>query len=173
MADYSLQLNFREPGLTALKFDDVGEAHFHRLNFIMRNVYIRIFLIRRNGLIIDGIKGNIKLYPLDRSKKKLYMTMLEFTTGWTTADLVFLWKEGDPVQVVKDLPHLPRFYYSCLKVDLLFKREFSLLSHPDLHTLLCLVIVSWVSFWLDQSAVPARCPGNVTLLTMAHSRRRA
>lgn len=28
--------------------------------------------------------------------------------GWTTADLVFLWKEGDPVQVVKNL-HLPRF----------------------------------------------------------------
>ena len=28
--------------------------------------------------------------------------------GWTTADLVFLWKDGDPVQVVKSL-HLPRF----------------------------------------------------------------
>lgn len=31
-----------------------------------------------------------------------------FTDGWTTDDLVFLWKEGDPVQVVKNL-HLPRF----------------------------------------------------------------
>jgi len=30
------------------------------------------------------------------------------TDGWTTNDLVFLWKEGDPVQVVKNL-HLPRF----------------------------------------------------------------
>lgn len=30
------------------------------------------------------------------------------TDGWTTDDLVFLWKEGDPVQVVKNL-HLPRF----------------------------------------------------------------
>lgn len=28
--------------------------------------------------------------------------------GWTTDDLVFLWKDGDPVQVVKNL-HLPRF----------------------------------------------------------------
>lgn len=28
--------------------------------------------------------------------------------GWTTDDLVFLWKEDDPVQVVKNL-HLPRF----------------------------------------------------------------
>lgn len=31
-----------------------------------------------------------------------------FSDGWTTADLVFIWKEGDPVQVVKNL-HLPRF----------------------------------------------------------------
>jgi len=31
-----------------------------------------------------------------------------YQDGWTTADLVFLWKEGDPVQVVKNL-HLPRF----------------------------------------------------------------
>lgn len=31
-----------------------------------------------------------------------------FIDGWTTDDLVFLWKEGDPVQVVKNL-HLPRF----------------------------------------------------------------
>lgn len=32
----------------------------------------------------------------------------KFSDGWTTDDLVFLWKEGDPVQVVKSL-HLPRF----------------------------------------------------------------
>lgn len=31
-----------------------------------------------------------------------------YLDGWTTDDLVFLWKEGDPVQVVKNL-HLPRF----------------------------------------------------------------
>ena len=28
--------------------------------------------------------------------------------GWTTNDLEFVWKDGDPVQVVKNL-HLPRF----------------------------------------------------------------
>lgn len=37
--------------------------------------------------------------------KFLYVMLLD---GWTTDDLVFLWKEGDPVQVVKNL-HLPRF----------------------------------------------------------------
>ena len=28
--------------------------------------------------------------------------------GWTTADLIYIWKEIDPVQIVKDL-NLPRF----------------------------------------------------------------
>lgn len=134
------------------------------------------------------------------------------TDGWTTDDLVFLWKEGDPVQVVKNL-HLPRFTlekfltdycnsktntgtitcqyqaptlcwpnlflsflslclflwasghpplvssageYSCLKVDLLFKREFSYYLIQIYIPCCMLVIVSWVSFWLDQGAVPAR-----------------
>lgn len=130
---------------------------------------------------------------------------------------MFLWKEGDPVQVVKNL-HLPRFTlekfltdycnsktntgrysttcslknrhqasplnlethpnclllppprhsrrsvsvsliageYSCLKVDLLFKREFSYYLIQIYIPCCMLVIVSWVSFWLDQGAVPAR-----------------
>ena len=31
-----------------------------------------------------------------------------FADGWTTADLIYVWKEIDPVQIVKDL-NLPRF----------------------------------------------------------------
>lgn len=126
--------------------------------------------------------------------------------GYTTEDLVFLWKEGDPVQVVKSL-HLPRFTlqhhvtnyctsktntgktifqtnvsrfimfdffalflgeYSCLKVDLVFKREFSYYLIQIYFPCIILVIVSWVSFWLDPSAIPARVSlGVTTLLTMA------
>lgn len=36
------------------------------------------------------------------------MNKHEIADGWTTDDLVFQWKEGDPVQVIKNL-HLPRF----------------------------------------------------------------
>jgi len=39
-----------------------------------------------------------------------------FSDGWTTADLVFLWKDGDPVQVVKNL-HLPRFTLEKFRTD--------------------------------------------------------
>ncbi|XP_014484548.1 PREDICTED: glutamate-gated chloride channel isoform X5 [Dinoponera quadriceps] len=207
--EYSVQLTFREQWLDErLRFNDFGgrlkyltlteanrvwmpdlffsnekEGHFH--NIIMPNVYIRIF---PNGSVLYSIRisltlscpMNLKLYPLDRQICSLRMA----SYGWTTNDLVFLWKEGDPVQVVKNL-HLPRFTlekfltdycnsktntgeYSCLKVDLLFKREFSYYLIQIYIPCCMLVIVSWVSFWLDQSAVPARVSlGVTTLLTMA------
>ncbi|XP_032665165.1 glutamate-gated chloride channel isoform X3 [Odontomachus brunneus] len=207
--EYSVQLTFREQWLDErLRFNDFGgrlkyltlteanrvwmpdlffsnekEGHFH--NIIMPNVYIRIF---PNGSVLYSIRisltlscpMNLKLYPLDRQVCSLRMA----SYGWTTNDLVFLWKEGDPVQVVKNL-HLPRFTlekfltdycnsktntgeYSCLKVDLLFKREFSYYLIQIYIPCCMLVIVSWVSFWLDQSAVPARVSlGVTTLLTMA------
>nr|AFI09244.1 glutamate-gated chloride channel [Laodelphax striatellus] len=207
--EYSVQLTFREQWLDErLKFNDFGgkikyltlteanrvwmpdlffsnekEGHFH--NIIMPNVYIRIFPY---GSVLYSIRisltlscpMNLKLYPLDRQVCSLRMA----SYGWTTDDLVFLWKEGDPVQVVKNL-HLPRFTlekfltdycnsktntgeYSCLKVDLLFKREFSYYLIQICIPCCMLVIVSWVSFWLDQSAVPARVSlGVTTLLTMA------
>ncbi|KAK7572030.1 hypothetical protein V9T40_014502 [Parthenolecanium corni] len=166
-----------------LFFSNEKEGHFH--NIIMPNVYIRIFPY---GSVLYSIRitltlscpMNLKLYPLDKQVCSLRMA----SYGWTTDDLVFLWKEGDPVQVVKNL-HLPRFTlekyrtdycnsktntgeYSCLKVDLLFKREFSYYLIQIYIPCCMLVIVSWVSFWLDQSAVPARVSlGVTTLLTMA------
>jgi hypothetical protein len=42
------------------------------------------------------------------SSKHYLIIFLTFSDGYTTDDLVFLWKEGDPVQVTKNL-HLPRF----------------------------------------------------------------
>ena len=58
--------------------------------------------------------------------------------------------------------------YSCLKVELMFKREFSYYLLTIYIPCCMLVIVSWVSFWLDQNAVPARVSlGVTTLLTMA------
>lgn len=114
-----------------LFFSNEKEGHFH--NIIMPNVYIRIF---PNGSVLYSIRisltlacpMNLKLYPLDRqvcslrmaSCKKIHVILIKIecipfinvsfkiVDGWTTADLVFLWKEGDPVQVVKNL-HLPRF----------------------------------------------------------------
>ena len=58
--------------------------------------------------------------------------------------------------------------YSCLSVDLIFKRQFSYYLITIYVPGSMLVIVSWVSFWLDPHAVPARVAlGVTTLLTMS------
>ncbi|CAL4066506.1 unnamed protein product [Meganyctiphanes norvegica] len=207
--EYSVQLTFREEWTDErLVFDNLGGkikyltltetdkvwmpdlffknekvGHFH--DIILPNVYLRI---SPNGGVLYSIRisltlscpMNLQLYPLDRQT----CTLLLASYGWTTADLVFLWRDGDPVQITNKL-HLPRFTlekfftdhcnsvtntgaYSCLKVDLLFKREFSYYLLTIYIPCCMLVIVSWVSFWLDQNAVPARVSlGVTTLLTMA------
>lgn len=58
--------------------------------------------------------------------------------------------------------------YSCLKVDLAFQRKFSYYLLTIYIPCDMLVVVSWVSFWLDANAIPARVSlGVTTLLTMA------
>jgi len=164
-------------------FRNEKEGRFH--NILVPNVYIRIF---PNGNVLYSIRVsltlacpmNLKLYPLDRQKCSLRVA----SYGWTTDDLQYLWKPKDPVQIVPDL-HLPRFTlekyinaycniktntgeYSCLTVDLTFKREFSYYLLTIYVPCCMLVIVSWVSFWLDPNAVPARVSlGVTTLLTMS------
>ena len=123
------------------------------------------------------IKVNIIVNIID-------FNLIIIADGWTTADLIYIWKEVDPVQIVKDL-NLPRFKleqfqttycntvtntgaYSCLKVVLVFKREFSYYLLTIYVPSCMLVIVSWVSFWLDNRSVPARVAlGVTTLLTMS------
>lgn len=207
--EYTVQMTFREQWRDErLQYDDLGgqvryltltepdklwkpdlffsnekEGHFH--NIIMPNVLLRI---HPNGDVLFSIRislvlscpMNLKFYPLD----KQICSILMVSYGYTTEDLVFLWKEGDPVQVTKNL-HLPRFTlerfqtdyctsrtntgdYSCLRVDLVFKREFSYYLIQIYIPCCMLVIVSWVSFWLDPTSIPARVSlGVTTLLTMA------
>jgi len=164
-------------------FRNEKEGRFH--NILVPNVYIRIF---PDGNVLYSIRVsltlacpmNLKLYPLDRQKCSLKIA----SYGWTTDDLEYLWKPKGPVQIVPDL-HLPRFTlekytsdycniktntgeYSCLTVDLTFKREFSYYLLTIYVPCCMLVIVSWVSFWLDPNAVPARVSlGVTTLLTMS------
>ncbi|XP_064085543.1 glutamate-gated chloride channel-like isoform X4 [Macrobrachium nipponense] len=166
-----------------LFFKNEKTGHFH--DIILPNTYIRIF---PNGDVLYSIRisltlscpMNLKLYPLDTQVCQLLMA----SYGWTTEDLLFLWEKNEPIQVTKNL-HLPRFTlekfipkycnsktntgeYSCLQVNLIFKREFSYYLIQYYIPCCMLVIVSWVSFWLDQHAVPARVAlGVTTLLTMS------
>lgn len=58
--------------------------------------------------------------------------------------------------------------YSCIYVDLIFKREFSYYLILIYVPCCMLVIVSWVSFWIDPNSTAARVLLGVTsLLTMS------
>ncbi|XP_053212603.1 glutamate-gated chloride channel-like [Panonychus citri] len=166
-----------------LFFRNEKEGHFH--DIIMPNVLLRIY---PDGEVLYSIRislvlacpMHLKYYPLDLQTCSISMA----SYGYTTEDLIFQWKEGDPVQVTNNL-HLPRFtlqkfltlnctsstntgFYSCIEVNLIFKREFSYYLIHIYIPCIMLVIVSWVSFWLDPNAIPARVSlGVTTLLTMA------
>ncbi|KAJ6225911.1 hypothetical protein RDWZM_004456 [Blomia tropicalis] len=166
-----------------LFFQNEKKGHFHMI--IMPNVLLRIY---PNGNVLYSIRlsltlacpMDLKYYPLDRQTCQLRMA----SYGYTSEDLVFSWKEKEPVQVSKDI-NLPRFTlqehktksctsrtntgeYSCLQVNLLFKREFSYYLIQIYIPCAMLIFVSWVSFWLDPNATVARVSlGVTTLLSMA------
>lgn len=166
-----------------LFFRNEKEGHFHKI--IMPNVLLRI---NGDGEVLYSIRislvlacpMDLKYYPLDKQNCTIEMA----SYGYLDHDLKFIWKEKDPVQINQPLT-LPRFTlessntafctsrtatgaYSCLRVDLIFKREFSYYLIQIYIPCCMLVIVSWVSFWLDPNAIPARVSlGVTTLLTMA------
>ncbi|GFY62490.1 glutamate-gated chloride channel [Trichonephila inaurata madagascariensis] len=98
-----------------LFFSNEKEGHFH--NIIMPNVLLRIY---PNGDVLYSIRislvlscpMDLKYYPLD--KQTCSITMVSY--GYTTEDLVFLWKKDEPVQLVKTL-HLPRFTLEAFLTD--------------------------------------------------------
>lgn len=166
-----------------LFFRNEKEGHFHKI--ILPNVLLRI---NGDGQVLYSIRislvlacpMDLKYYPLDKQNCTIEMA----SYGYLDEDLKFVWKRENPVQIQKPL-NLPRFTlethetayctsrtttgaYSCLRIDLIFKREFSYYLIQIYIPCCMLVIVSWVSFWLDPNAIPARVSlGVTTLLTMA------
>jgi len=115
---------------------------------------------------------DLKYYPFDRQ----ICSIIIASYGYTTADMVALWKEGDPVQVTK-LLHLPTFSlqkyitayctsrtntgeYSCLRVDFLFKRENSKTILRWIITTVVMTLISFISFWIN----PKKCSRIVLLI---------
>ena len=96
-----------------------------------------------------------------------------------------MWKDENPVQLAGNLS-LPGGFklgaygskycdvitatgaYSCLRVELLFVRQLSFFVVTVYVPCTMTVSVSWMSFWLDHKAVPARVAlGVTTLLAMS------
>jgi len=111
--------------------------------------------------------------------------MFYATDGWAKDDLVYEWIPQGPVQIPRNLS-LPGGFklggfgntycdvitatgeYSCLQVNLTFARQLSFFIVTVYVPCVMTVSVSWMSFWLDHKAVPARVAlGVTTLLAMS------
>ncbi|CAD6184816.1 unnamed protein product [Caenorhabditis auriculariae] len=149
------------------------------------------FLIRihKDGSILYSVRLSLVLscpmslefYPLDRQNCLIDLA----SYAYTTQDIKYEWKSTNPVQQKEGLwQSLPSFElqdvltdyctsktntgeYSCLRTRMVLRREFSYYLLQLYIPSFMLVIVSWVSFWLDKDSVPARVTlGVTTLLTM-------
>ena len=94
----------------------------------------------------------------------------KISDGFTTDDVMYQWKQNDSVQFAKSL-FLPGGFelsdyidgkcdictntgcYSCLTVDMTFKRQLSYYILTIYVPTLMIVMVSWLSFWLDHKSV--------------------
>ncbi|KAI6170028.1 hypothetical protein M3Y98_01196800 [Aphelenchoides besseyi] len=117
-------------------------------------------------------------YPLD-----IQTCFVDYTSyAYTTSDIMYHWSKTDPIQIKSGLHRsLPSFMlsevttdnctsvtntgsYSCLRMVLKLKREFSYYLLQLYIPSFMLVSVSTVSFWLDEDSVPARVTLGVTVL---------
>ncbi|XP_071748632.1 glutamate-gated chloride channel isoform X3 [Lepeophtheirus salmonis] len=167
---------------TFFRNEKIGRFH----NILQDNLYVRVF---PNGDVLYSIRVSLTcacsmhlaLFPLDKQTCNLDVA----SYGWTMNDLIYQWKETNPVQMVANLS-LPGGFkldgftnhncdvktatgsYSCLRVEITFARQLSFYVLTIYIPCFMIVLVSWMSFWIDHKAVPARVSlGITTLLAMS------
>lgn len=165
-------------------FSNEKRAHRHDIDKL--NLLIRI---HANGTVMYSQRLSLTLscpmylqkYPMDQQNCVLILGSYAFTVR----DIVYRWQEESAIQYHPVLnTSLPSFSlgtaetsecssttstgeYSCIQTKFTLTRLFRFYIAQVYLPSTLLVVVSWVSFWLDRSAVPARITlGVTTLLTM-------
>ncbi|XP_034404139.1 glycine receptor subunit alpha-3-like isoform X4 [Cyclopterus lumpus] len=166
-----------------LFFANEKGAHFHEVT--TDNKLLRIF---KNGNVLYSIRltltlscpMDLKNFPMD--VQTCIMQLESF--GYTMNDLIFEWQENGSVQVAEGLT-LPQFIlkdesdlryctkhyntgkFTCIEVRFHLERQMGYYLIQMYIPSLLIVILSWVSFWINMDAAPARVAlGITTVLTM-------
>ncbi|XP_061108047.1 glycine receptor subunit alpha-3-like [Conger conger] len=166
-----------------LFFANEKGAHFHEVT--TDNKLLRIF---KNGNVLYSIRltltlscpMDLKNFPMD--VQTCIMQLESF--GYTMNDLIFEWQKKGPVQVAEGLT-LPQFLlkdesdlryctkhyntgkFTCIEVRFHLERQMGYYLIQMYIPSLLIVILSWVSFWINMDAAPARVAlGITTVLTM-------
>ncbi|XP_041437558.1 glycine receptor subunit alpha-2 isoform X2 [Xenopus laevis] len=166
-----------------LFFANEKGANFHDVT--TDNKLLRIF---KNGNVLYSIRltltlscpMDLKNFPMD--VQTCAMQLESF--GYTMNDLIFEWLSTSPVQVADGLT-LPQFIlkeenelgyctkhyntgkFTCIEVKFHLERQMGYYLIQMYIPSLLIVILSWVSFWINMDAAPARVAlGITTVLTM-------
>ncbi|XP_053130399.1 glycine receptor subunit alpha-4 isoform X2 [Hemicordylus capensis] len=167
-----------------LFFANEKGANFHEVT--TDNKLLRIF---KNGNVLYSIRltlilscpMDLKNFPMDIQT----CTMQLESFGYTMNDLIFKWvEEQEAVQVAdgltlpqfilrdeKDLGYCTKSYntgkFTCIEVKFHLERQMGYYLIQMYIPSLLIVILSWVSFWINMDAAPARVGlGITTVLTM-------
>ncbi|NXA77827.1 GLRA4 protein, partial [Thryothorus ludovicianus] len=167
-----------------LFFANEKGANFHEVT--TDNKLLRIF---KNGNVLYSIRltlilscpMDLKNFPMDIQT----CTMQLESFGYTMNDLIFEWlEEQEAVQVAegltlpqfilrdeKDLGYCTKYYntgkFTCIEVKFHLERQMGYYLIQMYIPSLLIVILSWVSFWINMDAAPARVGlGITTVLTM-------
>ncbi|KAL4640393.1 glycine receptor subunit beta-like isoform X1 [Arapaima gigas] len=168
-----------------LFFANEKNANFHDVT--QENILLFIF---RNGDVLISMRLSITLscpldltlFPMDTQKCKMQLESF----GYTTDDLKFSWQSGDPVQM--DEIALPQFdvkqedieygnctkyykgtgYYTCVEVIFTLRRQVGFYMMGVYAPTLLIVVLSWLSFWINPDASAARVPlGILSVLSLS------
>jgi len=141
-----------------------------------------------NGTIMHSVRITLTLscpmilthFPLD--SQQCYFKVESY--GHETSDLTLHWAEEGAVELDEEM-RLPQFDlvrydkvdchkryrtgdYPCLKIRFSLRRQYGFYMLQTYIPSILIVILSWVSFWINVEAVPARISlGVTTVLTMA------
>ncbi|KFV19058.1 Glycine receptor subunit alpha-4, partial [Tauraco erythrolophus] len=158
-----------------LFFANEKGASFHEVT--TANKLLRIF---KNGNVLYSIRltlilscpMDLKNFPMDIQT----CTMQLESFGYTMNDLIFEWLGGLTLpQFIlrdeKDLGYCTKYYntgkFTCIEVKFHLERQMGYYLIQMYIPSLLIVILSWVSFWINMDAAPARVGlGITTVLTM-------
>ncbi|KAL8562199.1 hypothetical protein ACOMHN_005184 [Nucella lapillus] len=164
-----------------LYFTNEKHAAFHDVT-----VPNKLMHISPEGQVLYSARISMKLscdmnlvkFPFD--SQICHITMESYS--YSLENVIFQWNE-DPVMTRQDIS-LPQFHlnkietldctkvyigvnFTCIRAEFSLKRQYGYYMSQVYIPSMLVVILSWVSFWLDIDAVPARISlGLLTVLTM-------
>ncbi|XP_064637707.1 glycine receptor subunit alphaZ1-like isoform X2 [Lineus longissimus] len=165
-------------------------ARYHNVTTLNQETYIEV----STGTVYMNVRVTVKVrcpmqlwnFPMDNQTCEL-----NIQSDVHDGEVVYKWVDVDPVSVNSDVT-LPKFNllrlpepeecmstrrqnlavgdkarYSCLKLNIHIVRQFGYYLIQIYIPSICLVMMSWVSFWLTVESTPARASvGVITVLTI-------